>query len=593
MKIFRFTLSGLALLLALGSCGTGGSPTAFDSIKPESVSTEAEIATKSVETTPDVSLLSGNQVRIMAANITSGPNQSYDPGEGIRIFQGLDPDIVLIQEFNYGNNSDSAIRTFINTAFGSSFNYYREGGNEQIPNGIVSKFPILQSGEWQDNFVSNRDYAWARIDVPGSKDLWAVSLHWLTTDSQRPSQANQLVDLVRANIPSGDYLVIGGDFNTDTRTETSLRTLGGVVITAEPQAVDQAGQAGTNASRSKPYDAVYVNSALQAKQIPVRVGSSSFPNGLVFDSRVFTPLSAVAPVQQGDSGAQNMQHMAVIKDFDFGGVSPSPSPTANPSPSPTVNPSPTTSPTPSIGVPQTINGSLAATDGNNPTRTGKYKDDYRLTGVSAGQVIQIDLNSSAFDAYLQLVNASTGAVITFNDDLSRSTQNSRISFTVQSGVTYLVRVTSYDSAATGSYSVITSSQGGSTPTPSPSPTPGSSPTPTPSIPTLTVGGSILSGSLATSDPRNPTRSNTYSDDYRLAGATTGRSVTLDLRSTNFDTYLQLVNASTGAVITANDDGPGGGTNSLITFTVQSGITYTVRVTSYNQNTTGGYTLSAR
>jgi len=41
--------------------------------------------------------------------------------------------------------------------------------------------------------------------------------------------------------------------------------------------------------------------------------SHSFSNGLVFDSRVYAPLSDVAPVQFGDSS--NAQHMAVLKDF--------------------------------------------------------------------------------------------------------------------------------------------------------------------------------------------------------------------------------------------------------------------------------------
>ena len=49
--------------------------------------------------------------------------------------------------------------------------------------------------------------------------------------------------------------------------------------------------------------------------MPVVIGENSFANGLVFDSRVYTPLSDVAPVVQSDSGATNMQHMAVIRDF--------------------------------------------------------------------------------------------------------------------------------------------------------------------------------------------------------------------------------------------------------------------------------------
>jgi hypothetical protein len=49
--------------------------------------------------------------------------------------------------------------------------------------------------------------------------------------------------------------------------------------------------------------------------VPTVIGSSSFPNGLVFDSRVYTPLTDVAPIQKADSSALNMQHMPVVRDF--------------------------------------------------------------------------------------------------------------------------------------------------------------------------------------------------------------------------------------------------------------------------------------
>ncbi|NDH86605.1 hypothetical protein EBY67_06095, partial [bacterium] len=50
-------------------------------------------------------------------------------------------------------------------------------------------------------------------------------------------------------------------------------------------------------------------------ETPVKIGSLSFANGLVFDSRKFTPLSSVDPVLVGDSGATSMQHMAVVRAF--------------------------------------------------------------------------------------------------------------------------------------------------------------------------------------------------------------------------------------------------------------------------------------
>jgi hypothetical protein len=47
------------------------------------------------------------------------------------------------------------------------------------------------------------------------------------------------------------------------------------------------------------------------------VGSSPYPSGLVFDSRVYTPLSDVTPVLATDSAEPGMQHMPVVRDFVF------------------------------------------------------------------------------------------------------------------------------------------------------------------------------------------------------------------------------------------------------------------------------------
>jgi endonuclease/exonuclease/phosphatase family metal-dependent hydrolase len=255
------------------------------------------------------------RVRLMAANTTSGTLQSYDPGHGIRIFQGTKPDVVMIQEFNYGDNSATAIRGFVDTTFGSTFHYYREGG-ATIANGVISRWPILAAGEWDDPYVSNRDFAWARIDVPGPKDLWVVSVHLLTADATtRNNEATNLVSQIKANIPTGDYLVIGGDFNTDSRSESCFSTFSQVVTTSSPYPADKNGNGNTNASRGKPYDHVLVDADLRAYQTATVIGSSSFSAGLVVDTRVYSPLSEISPAQSADSAATNMQHMAVIKDF--------------------------------------------------------------------------------------------------------------------------------------------------------------------------------------------------------------------------------------------------------------------------------------
>ena len=154
-------------------------------------------------------------LRTMAANTTSGNSQSYE-GPGTRIFQGLKPDIVMIQEFNVGGNSPTEIRNWLNSTFGAEFSYYRESSSFNIPNGVISRWPILQAGSWDDGplGVSDRGFAWARIDIPGPRNLWVISVHLKassTDANRRDSQAQTLVALIQANVPAEDYLLIGGD----------------------------------------------------------------------------------------------------------------------------------------------------------------------------------------------------------------------------------------------------------------------------------------------------------------------------------------------------------------------------------------------
>ncbi len=228
-----------------------------------------------------------------------------------------------------------------------------------------------------------------------------------------------------------------------------------------------------------------------------------------------------------------------------------------------------------------VNGFLVSNDPLNPTRSGTFSDDYLLTGVSAGQVVQIDLTSPSgtnnFDTYLQLVNADTGAVIDFDDDGGLGF-NSQLTFTAQQGVDYIVRATSFGSGATGSYAV-TTNLGNVIPS------------------TPITGDQTFNGTLTNTDLSNPTRrsGNTFRDDYLLTGVAGGQVVQIDLTSpsgtNNFDTYLQLVNADTGTVIDFDDDG-GLGFNSQLTFTAQQGVDYIVRATSWGSGATGDYSLTS-
>jgi endonuclease/exonuclease/phosphatase family metal-dependent hydrolase len=253
-------------------------------------------------------------LRLMAANLTSGANQSYDTGEGTRIMQALSPDVIMIQEFNAGDKSDEAVRRYVDTAFGTHYFMFRETGQRGIPNGIISRYPIREAGEWDDPYVPDRDFAFARIDIPGDKDLWAVSIH-LRTSGNRSSETSELVKQIRTRVPPSDYLAIGGDFNTSSHSDGCFTPLSQVVGVQGPYPADSRGNVNTNAARKNPYDYVLVDADLTAYQTATVVGSHTFPNGFVADTRAFSPIGDMAPARTGDSGASNMQHMGIVRDF--------------------------------------------------------------------------------------------------------------------------------------------------------------------------------------------------------------------------------------------------------------------------------------
>ena len=261
--------------------------------------------------------------RVVAANLTSGNGQDYQP-PGIRILQGLKPDVVAIQEFNYANNTASDLRSFVNTTFGTNFSFMREtNAAYSIPNGIISRWPIIASGSWEDpdTGVNDRGFAWAHIDLPGPRDLYVVSAHLKASSgsdnaARRNAEAGWIKGLVASNFPANAFIVVAGDFNIQDSSEAALQTFKTFLSDAPiPSDAISAGDADTNLGRDERYDYALPNPSLATNQVPSVIGAQSYPNGLVFDSRKFTPLTAVSPVQSGDSGVSGMQHMGVLKDF--------------------------------------------------------------------------------------------------------------------------------------------------------------------------------------------------------------------------------------------------------------------------------------
>ena len=285
------------------------------STTPPPIDTGAPSESDGGASTNDASPPTTANLRVLAGNLSSGSTSTYDSGEGIRILKGLRPDVAMLQELNYKSNTEADLDELVTEAFGADYALYREDG-VQIPNGVVSRYPILTAGRWVDPEVDNRGFVYAKIDIPGARDLWAISVHFLTTkSSSRSAEATSLVAQLGAVVADDDFVVIGGDLNTQSRTEACITTLGQIVRTTSPWPADQDGNDNTNGPRSAPYDWVLEGTALAAFQVPTVIGESAFVDGLVFDSRVYAPLEDVAPVVGTDSAAQNMQHMAVVKDF--------------------------------------------------------------------------------------------------------------------------------------------------------------------------------------------------------------------------------------------------------------------------------------
>ncbi len=219
------------------------------------------------------------------------------------------------------------------------------------------------------------------------------------------------------------------------------------------------------------------------------------------------------------------------------------------------------------GSPVVHQGSLGS--GDTQLRSGEYYDSYTFEG-RAGQRVAFDLRSSAFDPYVMVIAPSGDKKE--NDDWEGSNRHARIELTLEETGTFRVVVTSYTKDETGAYelriegggaAVATGGGGGGG-----------------------AGSRVESGRLESGDAT--LRSGEYNDTYRFEG-TRGETVTVDLRSNDFDPYLMVIDPDDKQ--TENDDHEGDARRSLVTLVLPRDGTYRVVVTSYRSGETGAYTVN--
>lgn len=264
---------------------------------------------------------------LMACNLSSqtGECDTAYAARGERIIQGLAPDVIGIQEWN---TTGETRRAWVDRVLGTGFAFYveSEGGGCEMPNGVISRWPILDSGEWYDPEVSNRDFAWATIQIPAGKLLHVVSVHLkagsLTEDrTRREAQARALTNRIATAFASTNFVALVGDLNLGSTSEACYTTLASLLSDSR-RPEDQNGDRDTNIPRSERYDFVLPNALLNANHQTLTVDGETFTEGMVFDSRLWPdPPGSIAT---DDSAASGIQHLAVMKRFSYTFIEPPP-----------------------------------------------------------------------------------------------------------------------------------------------------------------------------------------------------------------------------------------------------------------------------
>lgn len=199
--------------------------------------------------------------------------------------------------------------------------------------------------------------------------------------------------------------------------------------------------------------------------------------------------------------------------------------------------------------------------------------------AKAGQTVSIELTSSDFDAYLELLAPNLSFMD--YDDESLGNSNARIPgpngmLTLPYSGTYTIVATSY-SLSDGGFNLKVQFGG-----PQEAPSAEASPRQISGCP-FVIQHQLAENALVTGR-----RGNLYHTDAYVVQAFAGQRLDVSVTDASFDTYLYLI-GPTGGVLDVNDDDPAG-LGSRITATLPTGGMWRIEVTSFAPFTTGSYSL---
>lgn len=219
-----------------------------------------------------------------------------------------------------------------------------------------------------------------------------------------------------------------------------------------------------------------------------------------------------------------------------------------------------------LAMGRSVDGRLEA--GDSQLRSGEWVDAYTFEG-RRGQAVDVRMTSAAFDAYLMI--AGPGDFSAWNDDdVEAGDKHAHLVVTLPADGVYTVRATSYQAGERGAYRLTLGAPAAADATQA----------------TQIAIGQSRDGALAQGDAT--VGSGAFVDRYRFRGEP-GRRVTIDLRSSAFDSFLTLV-APSGAR-EQNDDAAQGNNDARIETELAESGDYVIMASSFGRGGVGDYRLS--
>ena len=293
-----------------------------------------------------------------------------------------------------------------------------------------------------------------------------------------------------------------------------------------------------------------------AQTVTIEMGSSAF------DTFLFVYDSAENPVGEDDDGGtggnSRLELTLPAGTFIIEATSFTPGDSGAYTLSVSGVPAPVPAP---ISLGQTVNGVLEASDARTRVGDSSFADNYQLTLITA-QTVTIEMNSSAFDTSLFVVDSSENFVGDADGE-----PNSRLELMLPAG-TFIIEALSFFRGDGGPYTLSVSGEAAPAPRP------------------ISVG-QTLSGVLEVSDVPSSAGDGSFADNYQLT-LTTAQTVTIEMNSSTFDTFLFVVDSADNLL--GVDNNGGSGSNSRLVLTLRAG-TFIIEATSSSPSAGGPYTLS--